>query len=103
MTLVQGVAWIDELSFQIVRLRTGLLAPPPGAGLKQQTTDIRFEEVRFEKLPAGLWLPHEVVVTMDWKGEIFRNRHRYSDFKLFSVETKQEQKSGALAPESPRY
>jgi thiol:disulfide interchange protein len=33
------------------------------------------------------WLPREVKVTIGWKGRTFRNLHRYSNYRLFSVET----------------
>jgi len=35
----------------------------------------------------AFWLPQEVTVTVNWQGMVFRNRHRYSDFALFRVET----------------
>lgn len=90
--LVQGVAWVDSGSFQIVRLRTDLLAPPEGSGLKRQSTEIEYGEVRFKQFGAALWLPIRVTVTLNWRGKVLRNRHEYSDFKLFSVETEQSPK-----------
>jgi hypothetical protein len=84
--LVQGVAWIDPIEYQILRLRTDLLTPRPDIGLQRQTTEIHFGEVRFKDVPTLLWLPQEVVVTMKWNGQSFRNLHQYSDFKLFNVE-----------------
>lgn len=88
-TLLEGVAWIDRESYQIVRLRTGLLTQATESGLKEETTEVRYDPVRFKGAASALWLPEEVTVTVDWKGEDFRNRHRYSDFKRFSVETEQ--------------
>jgi hypothetical protein len=84
--LVQGVAWIDPISYHILRLRTDLLVPRPDIGMERQTTEIHFAEVRFKDAPTVLWLPQEVVVTVKWYGQSFRNLHRYSDFKLFNVE-----------------
>jgi hypothetical protein len=83
---VQGVAWIDPASFQIVRLRTDLLAPREDIGLKRQTTEVDFDEVRFSSVAARLWLPRKVAVRQEWKDWTFYNLHRYSDFKLFKVE-----------------
>ncbi len=84
--LVQGVAWIDPASFQIVRLRTDLLAPREDIGLKRQTTEVDFDEVRFSSVAARLWLPRKVAVKQEWKDWTFYNLHRYSGFKLFKVE-----------------
>jgi len=90
--LTQGVAWIDSVNFQIVRLRTDLLTPPEGSGLKCQTTEIEYGAIRFKQAGSALWLPTRVTVTLNWRGEVLRNRHEYSDFRLFAVETEQSPK-----------
>jgi hypothetical protein len=87
--LAQGVDWIDPTTYQIIRMRTDLLAPRPDIDLERQTTEIRFAEVHFKALPAAFWLPHEVVVTVKIFGQTYRNTHRYSHFRLFKVETLQ--------------
>ena len=99
LILVQGLAWIDPTTFQIVRLRTDLLAPQSKVRLQRQTTEIHFKEVSFKEVATAFWLPEEVSVTVDWKGRVYRNWHRYSDFKLFNVEAKEERK--ALSPPAP--
>lgn len=113
--LVQGLAWIDPGNYEIVRMRTDLLAPCPDVGLMGETTAITFGDVRFpEKLKTVLSLPREVTVTINWVGKvytekifnyastngpavmttvheehrIFRNVHRYSDYKLFGSKSK---------------
>jgi hypothetical protein len=86
--LYQGIAWIDEASFRIVRLRTDLLAPRPDIGLERQTTELHFGETRLPQTVSPLWLPQEVVVTTDMNHQFFRNVHRYSGYRLFKVETK---------------
>jgi tetratricopeptide (TPR) repeat protein len=95
--LLQGLAWIDPTTFQIVRLHTDLLAPQSKVRLQRQTTEIQFKEVSFKEVARALWLPEEVAVTVDWRGRIYRNQHRYSDFKLFNVEAKEERKT-PIAP-----
>jgi len=49
--LIQGLAWIDPTTFQIVRLRTDLLAPQPKVRLRRQTTEIQYKEVPSRGLP----------------------------------------------------
>jgi tetratricopeptide (TPR) repeat protein len=103
LILLQGLAWIDPTNFQIVRLRTDLLAPQSKVRLQKQTTEIHFKEVSFKEVATAFWLPQEVSVTVDWRGRIYRNWHRYSDFKLFNVETKEERKALSLpAPPDQR-
>jgi hypothetical protein len=86
--LYQGIAWIDEASFRIVRLRTDLLAPRPDIGLERQTTVLHFGETRLPQTVSPLWLPQEVVVTTDMNNQFFRNVHHYSGYRVFKVETK---------------
>ncbi len=85
--LYQGVVWIDGASYQILRMRTDLLAPRQDVGLSRQTTEITFDEVRLAGVSSVLRLPREVVVTSESKGQVRRNHHHYSDYKLFAAES----------------
>jgi hypothetical protein len=85
--LFQGIIWVDSRTYQIVRMRTDLLAPETLGSLMRQSTDILFSEVRFDAITQPFWLPREVVVTLKWNGATYRNQHRYSDYKLFTVES----------------
>ena len=81
--LVQGIAWIDSETFQILRMDTFLLAKRPDFGLTALNTSIVFEEVHFQDSPDIAWLPQKVKVDILWRSNHFRNVHEYSDFKLF--------------------
>lgn len=87
-TYVQGLIWVDDASFEIIRLKTDLLNPVPALKLKAETTDIAFQEVQFKTAPQKFWLPHDVTVTLDWSGHHLRNHHEYTDFVVFDVEEK---------------
>jgi len=80
--LLQGLAWVDPASRQMVRLRTDLLAPLVEAGLFRYTTDVRFHEVRFGETSKARWLPVEATVTTERNSAIYRNIHRFSDYAL---------------------
>lgn len=97
--LVQGVAWIDASNYQIVRMRTDLLAPQSSAGLTEVTTDVIFQEVRFRDNSAEFWLPREVNVKLDMDKFTFTNRHMYSDYELFSVSTGQQTQPPKTGPQ----
>jgi len=85
-TYAQGLIWIDENSRNILRLKTDLLTPLAPVKLNQETTEIDFREVRFNSVAQKFWLPSEVTVTIDWGGRLLRNKHEYSDFRVFNVE-----------------
>jgi hypothetical protein len=87
LILVQGLAWIDPASYQIMRMRTDVLFPQDDPYLKQETTESRFAAVHFPGDGRAVWLPVEVTVTLGWNHQTFRNDHNYSDFKLFRVAT----------------
>ena len=83
--LVQGFIWLDPDNYQILRMKTHMLAPD--AALKKQSTDIFYQKVRFDGIQQSFWLPKEVNITWTLPNVTYRNRHKYSDFRLFSVET----------------
>ncbi len=85
--LSQGIVWVDPVSHQVVRIRSDILQPLPDFGLVAHSTQISYTEHHFSSNPGSFWLPDEVVVTIGFGGRTYRNIHRYSDYKLFSVES----------------
>jgi hypothetical protein len=81
--LYQGVAWIDAHDFQILRLRTDLLAPLPQLGLSRVTSTIEYAQVHIADLADPLWLPQEVELLWQTNGEENGELHRYSRYQLF--------------------
>jgi len=96
--LYQGLMWIDPETFQVLRMKSDLLAPRTDVWLDRQTTDIEFQEVRFPD-DQKLWLPREVRVDAVYLRTRYRNRHRYSDYKRFTVASKDEIKRPTVPPE----
>jgi len=96
--LVQGIAWIDKSNFQIVRLRTDLLAPRKDVGLNQQTTEVRLSQIQLADVATPLWLPSSVKVYVEFtthNGDVdpffelsFRNEHRYTGYQRYRVSAK---------------
>jgi hypothetical protein len=94
--LLQGVAWIHASDYQILRMRTDLLAPLPP--LTRVTTIALYANNQFEGSPAAFWLPQEVKVTVDLGTLAFANRHTYSDYRLFRAESVIKPDSAAQHP-----
>jgi hypothetical protein len=86
--LLQGVAWVDQSDFRMVRLRTDILAPLSEIGLQQQTATIQFGMVRIAQLETLLWLPQGVNVDQESKDEFFQEQHLYSKYRLYQVKSK---------------
>jgi VWFA-related protein len=86
--LTQGILWVDKNSFQILRMRSDLLAPYKEIGLDRLTTDVSFGEVRLQDVPNPLWLPSDVNVYIDIGGKRYRNLHRYTNYRRYRVSVK---------------
>lgn len=82
----QGVLWVDQSSFDIVALRTDLLAPL--ALLKQLTTELTFHSVPIRGFDAVFWLPSEVDISSDQGRGPSEESHRYSDYHLFHAQAR---------------
>jgi hypothetical protein len=86
--LVQGIAWVDESNFQIIKIRTDLLAPRPEVRLDQQTTEVTLSAVRLRGIASRLWLPKVVKVDLTFYGLKFRNEHHYANYRRYRVSSK---------------
>jgi hypothetical protein len=105
---LQGLAWIDAHSHEILRIQTDLLAPPPHTHLRRMTTEVDYALVRFPETTSTFVLPRKAVVDVWQKGSAgvassrepgegineghallhYRNIHEYSDYKLFRVKSR---------------
>jgi len=85
---LQGLAWIDATTYQIVRIETFLLAPPPEVEPERATTRVEFSEIQLHQATTALWLPTEVVDDVWIHQRHFQNVHRYFGYKMFEVETR---------------
>jgi hypothetical protein len=83
--LFQGFVWVNPANYQIIRMRVDLLAPRTDIGLVVQRSEIWFTEVHFASSLKTYWLPREVLTTNKSIHSNCRNRHRYSDYRIFSV------------------
>jgi len=90
IAFLQGIAWIDPMTFRVRRLRTDVLVPPTHIGVLRETTQILYSEVSFEQGGLKLWLPREVDVTGQLDQNRYHNQHRYSDYRLFKVQVEEK-------------
>jgi hypothetical protein len=86
--LLQGIAWIDQSDFRIIRLRTDLLAPQPEIFIQKQTANILFGAVHIAEINSELWLPKMVHVEMQARGQMYEERHKYSKYRLYQAKSK---------------
>ena len=83
--LLQGFVWLQPDSYQIKRIQTSMIVP--AGSLQDQVTRVDYQEVHFEGVPQSLWLPGEATVNLKVGNTLYRNKHRYSDYKLFDIQS----------------
>ena len=96
--LIQGIAWVDKSNFQIIRLRTDLLAARPEIGLDSNSTVVTFSKVQLRDAQGPLWLPGDVSVSVKYtiydpdRGTVvkvaYQNEHHYTDYRRYRVAVK---------------
>jgi hypothetical protein len=84
----QGILWVDESTFDLIALRTDLLAPVPQVRLRQLTTELTFRSVPIHGYNAIFWLPSEVDISTDEGRGPVEESHHYSDYHLFHSEAR---------------
>jgi len=83
LVLYQGVAWVDMATNRILKLQVQLLKPRLDIRLELLSTEIRFGEVHAsDAASTSLWVPLQVTVTTVWNGQVLRDEHLYSNYKL---------------------
>lgn len=79
----QGVFWVDQSTYDIVLLRTDLLAPVPSLQLRRLTTELSFHPVSVHGLDTTFWLPRSVDISTIQAASVAEEVHHYSDYHLF--------------------
>lgn len=82
---MQGVVWIDQSIFQIVRLQTDLQAALPDIHLTRLRSEVSFNEIRIPERNLSLWMPSVVTISWETKEQAAVELHRYSNYKLFTA------------------
>ncbi len=81
-TYSQGLAWIDESTYRIVRMQTDLLYPI--AQVDRVRSVLNYGEVKIQKLNLTLWLPSDVETTWAFGDRSGDEIHKYSNYRLFA-------------------
>jgi tetratricopeptide (TPR) repeat protein len=84
-TLIQGIVWIDQSTYRIVRLQTDLLWPLPGIHLNQLRAVLNYSEVKIPQRDLLLWLPSDVETSWQTTRQTGGELHTYSNYRLFGA------------------
>lgn len=86
---LSGTAWVDPESGNILRMEAGIASTLEDIGMKTLQSSIQFAPVNFERGPAAYWFPVEATVEVETPKQHWRNMHRFSTYKQFSVSTEE--------------
>jgi len=86
---LKGTAFVDPDSFQILHLDTDLLRPIPDI-LELEHQSIDYGAVSFATRSDQLWLPQVATIAVRFRNKDFSERHAYSDYRLFAIDTGQK-------------
>jgi hypothetical protein len=91
---LKGRAWVAKDSGEVVHLEIALMHPIPPVNIQSWTFSINYAPVHFKTRNIDVWLPQSAdVYRKSDNGRTFTS-HKFTDFRLFSVDINQE-------PDSP--
>lgn len=84
---LNGDAWVDEGTGFVTRIQATLSEPLDDIGLRQFQTEVLYSPVKFSGADAPVWLPASAQIQLASAKNQWKNVHRFTDYKLFSVKT----------------
>lgn len=85
---LEGTAWLDSHSGQVVRMDAGLEHEMTDVGMK--SLKIRVDYVPSPKASDQFMVPSRAVVDLQTPKQHWRNTHNFHNYKLFSTEANQD-------------
>ena len=87
---LEGTAWIDPESYNIRRIKAGLIKPMEAVGLQTFNSDVLYMPMQFASNEPTYWMPETATVEVMTPKQHWRNVHRFEDYKRFSVSSTSE-------------
>lgn len=88
----KGTAWIDPQTWSIRRIVAGLAEPMDDVGLRMLHCDVQYAPIHFSTSAEIYWLPQVAEIEAETLRQHWRNVHRFSDYRRFSTDVKEQQK-----------
>lgn len=85
-----GTAWIDPQTGVIAKISAGVHDAMDDVGLRSLQSEVEYAPVAFRNSSQSYWLPAQATVDVVTRRQHWRNTHRFSDYKRFSVNTKEQ-------------
>ncbi len=82
-----GTAWIDPDSGTIWKITAGLETPMPDLNLRTMSAEVTYSPQKFTPDDDPEWLPAEATVDVATARQEWRNIHKFTNYRKFSVKT----------------
>jgi hypothetical protein len=91
---MSGTAWVDPETGNLMRIEAGIGSTLEDIGMKSLQSQITFAPVTFHRDDRHqddpvYWFPSEAVIEVETPKQHWRNTHRFSAYKQFSVATEE--------------
>ena len=86
---LEGDAWIDPASGAITRMTSAIPVGIEDLGLRLLRSEVEYAPVSFHDAGKPPWLPVTATIEVETARQHWRNTHRFSDYKRFSVSTQE--------------
>lgn len=87
---LSGTAWIDPQNGVIAKISAGVEDAMEDVGLRSLQSEVEYAPVAFRNSSQAYWLPARATVDVVTRRQHWRNTHRFSEYKRFSVNTKEQ-------------
>jgi len=87
---LSGTAWIDLETGVITRIAAEIGKSMEDVGLKSLRSEIEFAPAPFHDMKRPYWFPVQASVEVETPRQHWRNTHRFTDYKRFSVSTEEQ-------------
>ena len=87
---LSGSAWLDPQSANLVRIVAGVEQGLDDIGMKSFRFEVDFAPVSFRDVKDSYWFPQSATVEVETPRQRWRNTHRFTDYKRFSVSTEEK-------------
>jgi len=93
---LEGDAWIDSASGAITRMLSVISIGIEDLGLRTLRSEVEYAPVSFGDAVKPFWLPVAATIEVATPRQHWRNIHRFSDYKRFSVSTEEKVNESTL-------
>jgi len=93
---LEGDAWIDPATGAITRMVSAIPVGIEDLGLHSLRSEVEYAPVSFHDAGKPPWLPVTATIEVETTRQHWRNTHRFSDYKRFSVSTQESVNESAI-------